>query len=343
MAGDFTYVEGFEDEATAVHFPVSAADAAYSEVAGEWGGFALRRDDNNGPDNWSLTVSGRAVVIGFRLGITGTNNITMTCHFGKGSSRETGFQITSSGQISPSSFSAAAGSGSAQLPVGGYAYIEMVIEVDSGSTNLFDIDVYVDGASVISGTGLNFTDTGNIQRIDFEFDAFAKDGLLTIDDLYVWQSATGTDRPPTVNGRAFPYQQIYIPRLLPDADGALTDWSGGSGAAAAMDDDDPSTSTATSISSTTSTDQESVSVGTIPVSVDAVLAVVYDVWGQGTAATLDPLWRSSGGSVGTDTTNTIPLASTWDGARSIVPTNPQTATDWTAADITSGEFGFELE
>lgn len=133
------------------------------------------------------------------------------------------------------------------------------------------------------------------------------------------------------------WKNLRTTRLLPDADGALTDWTG---AYTDIDDDDPQTSTATSITSNTPGHQSTFSHDAMPGTANTIVGVAHDVWMDGTG-TADSLYRTSGGTLYTATDAfTIPASPA--GLRHIYDQSPDTASAWTRSEIDNGQFGIEL-
>ena len=323
----FVLMEGWEDVGQRYGLPATDTTGWTSTTGAVGTGLALRRSGAGSSTIYTTALSAPTTVcVGMSVYVaTGAGGVASFMEIDLTLSRWFSWEVSTSGGLSmKNSGITGMPTVNEQLELDTWHNIQIRATVNGSG---YDLWLYVNGVGVVGG-GTVGASSATVEQIDFRPGG---DSLTYYDDYWIWAD-TGA---PT----GFPFRRPYIERLLPDATGALTDWGG---AYTDVDDADPEASTGTSVSSTTSGHRASYSMTAPATTPETVIAVQYDLYGEGTA-NVSALWRSSGGSVGVDTASlAVPVSFGYIGD-GILDANPQTATAWTPSDLTSGEFGFELD
>lgn len=185
--------------------------------------------------------------------------------------------------------------------------------------------VWLNGSIVFTSDDIGSQNWESDKGHYLNFDSNVPATKCRIDDLIYAEEWTTT-----------PWNNAKVVRLLPDANGANTDWTG---SYTDIDDANPSTSTGTSITSSTVTDVSTFSHEAMPSAAGAVIAVAYDVHAAG-SGNLDVVFRSGGTDY--NEVDAIALPGAADNRRHIMGNSPATASAWTKSEIDNGEFGVEL-
>jgi hypothetical protein len=216
-------------------------------------------------------------------------------------------------------------------------YFELKVTIRTGTNGAYELRH--NEANVLSGSSVNLANVGNDGADVHSFGYTNNVGACYLDDVYICDS-TGS-----VNND-FLGDSVVV-GLLPDADGATLDWSTSTGADHYVLVDDPVTApnNVDYVSSATNGDIDLYSFQALP---STGLGTIYGV-AVSVAASLETVgsrtlrskYRSSGGTVedgedfvvdGTGVVETL----------TIFEINPVTTNAWSATDIDTGQFGFEV-
>ena len=366
-----TYADGYDMGPMWKHISsnIDAGDLTQQSTAGPFGGNCMRSIMTSSDEYANFIFPGGARTYGDKIGLAFW--VQLSSNIPGGPSLFDVFKITDSLTYLNSSTSRAIGATMATLTVlpdsgdlrlysgdnvlatasstlfcdDSWYHIELNYLVDN---SVGTYDVYVNGVSVLSATGVDTNDSASSNGFlgcGFGDGVFSTDYIF-YDDIIVWDEADdGRDNDLTT----FPLGMHRIETIHPNGAGSNTDWTASAGTNWEAVNNNPPSST-DYVSATSSGDRDTYDFGTITTTGSgAIVAVACNAQfrhSDPTVSYADGVIVSSGSTV----TNSLPQGSfpqstestAGHGAQWIWPADPSSTVAWTTAGIDDLELGFEL-